>query len=51
LPQQSRQLELRVQSVAGVAQVRGKDRLQPEAFIQFADQNQAGVGGYFGRFR
>ena len=37
------------QSVAGVAQVRGKDRLQPEAFILFAlfaDQNQPGVGGY-----
>jgi hypothetical protein len=29
----------------GVAQVRGDDRLQPEAFIQLADQNQAGIGG------
>jgi hypothetical protein len=31
--------------MAGVAQVLGHDRLQPEAFIQLADQNQAGVGG------
>jgi hypothetical protein len=31
--------------VAGVAQVPGDDRLQPEAFVQLADQHQAGVGG------
>ena len=36
LPQEIRQRELRVQSVAGVAQVLGDDRLQPEAFIQLA---------------
>ena len=45
LPQEIRQRELRVQSVAGVAQVLGDDRLQAEAFIQLADQNQAGVRG------
>ena len=45
LPQEVGQPELRVQSVAGVAQVLGDDRVQPEAFIQLADQNQAGVGG------
>src|SRR4051794_9864197 len=45
LPQEIRQSELRVQSVAGVAQVPGDDRLKPEAFVQFADQNQTGIGG------
>jgi hypothetical protein len=45
LPQEIGQRELRVQSVAGVAQVRDDDRFQPEAFIQLADQNQAGVRG------
>ena len=45
LPQEIGQRELRVQSVAGVAQVLGDDRLQPEAFVQLADQNQAGVRG------
>ena len=41
LPQQIRQPELRVQAVAGVAQVFCDDRLQTEAFIQLANQNQA----------
>jgi hypothetical protein len=45
LPQEIQQRELGVQSVAGVPQVLGDDRLQPEAFIQLADQNQAGVRG------
>jgi hypothetical protein len=45
LPQEIRQRELGVLSVAGVTQVRGDDRLQPEAFIQLTDQNQAGVRG------
>jgi hypothetical protein len=45
LPQEIRQRELGVQSVAGVAQVLGEDRLQPEAFVQLADQNQAGIRG------
>ena len=31
--------------MAGVAQVLGEDRLQPEAFVQLADQNQAGIRG------
>ena len=43
LPQEIRQRELGVQSVAGVAQVLGDERLQTEAFIQLADQNQTGV--------
>jgi len=46
LPQEIPQRELRVQSVAGVAQMRGDDRPQPEAFIQLADQNQASIGGH-----
>jgi hypothetical protein len=37
--------------VAGVAQVRGDDRLQPEAFVQLTDQNQAGVGGDMGSLK
>jgi hypothetical protein len=45
LSQEIRQRELGVQPVAGVAQVRGDDRPQPEAFVQFADQNQAGIRG------
>jgi hypothetical protein len=48
------QRELRVQSVAGVAQVFGDDRPQPEAFVQLADQHQPGIrgqaGGYYGLF-
>jgi hypothetical protein len=43
LPQEIRQRELGVLSVAGVAQLRGDDRLQPEALIQLTNQNQAGV--------
>ena len=31
--------------MAGVAQVLGEDRLQPEAFVQLTDQHQAGVRG------
>ena len=31
--------------MAGVAQVLGEDRLQPKAFVQLADQHQAGVRG------
>jgi hypothetical protein len=31
--------------MAGVAQVLGEERLQPEAFVQLADQHQAGVRG------
>ena len=31
--------------MAGVAQVLGEDRLQPEAFVQLADQYQDGVRG------
>ena len=45
LPQEIGQRELRVESVAGVAQMLTDDRLQPEAFIQLADQNEAGVRG------
>jgi hypothetical protein len=45
LPQEVRQLELRVQSVAGIAQVLGDDRLKTEAFTQLTDQNQASIGG------
>ena len=45
LPQKIRQRELGVQSLARVTQVRGDDRLQPEAFVQLADQNQTGVRG------
>jgi hypothetical protein len=33
LPQEIRQPDLRIQSVAGVAQVLGDNRLQPEPFI------------------
>jgi hypothetical protein len=43
LPQEIGQPELGVQSVAGVAQMLGDDRLQTEALIQLADQNQARV--------
>lgn len=43
LPQEIRQRKLGVQSAAGVAQVFGDDRPQPEAFVQLADQNQPGV--------
>src|SRR5687768_18160029 len=32
-------------SMAGVVQVLGEDRLQPEAFVQLANQNQARVRG------
>jgi MmgE/PrpD C-terminal domain len=31
--------------MAGVAQMLGNDRLQPEPFIQLADQNETGIGG------
>jgi hypothetical protein len=31
--------------MAGVVQVLREDRLQPEAFVQLADQHQAGVRG------
>ncbi len=45
LPQEVGQPELRVQSMARVAQVRGDDRRQTEALIQLTHQDQAGVGG------
>jgi hypothetical protein len=37
--------------VAGVAQVLVDDRLKPEAFVQFADQNQTGIGGDAGSLK
>jgi hypothetical protein len=45
LPQEIRQPELRVQPLPGVAQVLRDEMLQPQAFIQLTDQNEAGVGG------
>jgi hypothetical protein len=40
LPQQIRYAELRIHTVARIAQVVGDEMLQPEALIQLADQNQ-----------
>ena len=37
--------ELGVQSLAGVAEVLGDERLQAQAFIQLANQNETGIGG------
>ena len=45
LPQEVRQAELRVQPLSGVAQVFGDECLQPQAYIQLAHQNEAGVRG------
>ena len=45
LPHEIGQPALRVQSVAGVVQTLRDDELQPEAFVQLTDQNQADVGG------
>ena len=43
LPQEIRQAELRIQPPSGVAQVLVDERLQPQAFIQLAHQNEARV--------
>ena len=45
LSQEIGQPELRVQSVARVAQMRGDDPRKAKAFIQLTHQNQAGIGG------
>ncbi len=45
LPEEIRQTELGVQPLSGIAQVLGDECLQPQAFIQLAHQNEAGVGG------
>jgi hypothetical protein len=44
LPQQIGQPELRVQPLPGVVQVLRDEMLQPQAFIQLTDQNEARVG-------
>ena len=44
LPEEIRHAELGVRSLAGVAQVCRNERLQAQAFIQLANQDEAGVG-------
>jgi hypothetical protein len=45
LPKKIRQAELSVQPLSGVLQVLADQRLQSQAFIQLAHQNEARVGG------
>ena len=45
LPQEIRQAKLSVQALSAVAQVLCDERLQAQAFIQLAHQNEAGVRG------
>ena len=45
LAQEIGQGELRVQALSRVAQVFRDERLQPQAFIQLAYQDETGIGG------
>ena len=45
VPEEIRQTELGVQPMSGIAQVLRDECLQPQAFIQLAHQNEAGVRG------